>query len=601
MTAINRAKKLINTYIFCMTLAWRSSKLFTLSRLAGSSVTPLCVLASAFVIKHLLDILSAPQINNDRFNTVLLLLICGAAITAFRVVSQKLLSYATTIHNEIVLGELSLSILRKATNADIMLYDQAEYYDMLDIARNDTYAMTGIVWSAIDCVVSLFSFLAAAGILAGYNPLYALAVTCAALPSAFYGAKFMKLLYFNDLSQANNQRKQSYYFAIGSCKEYACDIRQFNLGDIFIKKYRAIFAEVLQSRRGILRLQSLFSCAWSLLPEIVVFVISVQVARNVLNAGLTVGDFTLYASLMAQVCANVLAFTQATSDLFQNALKVENIKRFEDFSAKKMKPGDKPIKSVETIEFKNVSFSYTDRSEKVLSKISFHVANQEKVALVGTNGAGKSTIVKLLLRLYDVDEGEILINGINIKEYNIDDLRNSIGVYFQNALNFIFPLRENIDPAEHKITQTDEMIRILTMCAGEDILKNVDRDLDMYLGKMFDEKGAELSFGQHQKVALARTLYKNASALVLDEPSSALDPEAEERVFQYLEAYCADKTTIFISHKLSNVNLADSIIFLENGRILEQGPRPKLIEADGRFAALYAAQAARFHDGRDGS
>lgn len=590
-----RLKRMLDAYMFCIMLSWRASKPYTLIRLVCNAVNPFSIIMASFILKYILDTFSSNSPIDERFRTIVVLLLCGFGVTLLRLIAREVQSYVAEIHGEMVRREISMSILRKSASADVSMYDSAEYYDALNMARNDTYAVSSVLWNVLECAVSLVSFIVSAAILTGQDWRYAAVIACASLPLAFYGTKFTKLLYGNDIEQAENYRKQWCMFYIGSVREYAGDVRQHRLGGVLLQKYRIIWAAMIKSRKSILRSQAVFLCVCAILPEFLIVMLSIHAAYGVLSSVLTIGSYTLVVSLMGQVCGNAESLARNVSIVFQNALKVENMKKFEDLADKKIASGDKAIKAVETIEFKHVSFSYTESSKKVLDDVSFTIANKERVALVGKNGSGKSTIIKLLLRFYDVTEGAILINGLDIKEYKIDDLRECFGVYFQNSLNYPFSLRENIDP--NCIGNSDiEMTRLLEQCVGQDIINSANNDLGVYIGKMYSDEGIELSQGQHQKLALTRTVFKNASALILDEPSSALDPEAEETIFRFLETYCKDKTTVFISHKLSNIYLADSVVFLEDGRVTEQGSKRDMLLEGGKFASLYAAQAARFSD-----
>ena len=251
---------------------------------------------------------------------------------------------------------------------------------------------------------------------------------------------------------------------------------------------------------------------------------------------------------------------------------------------------------IEQIEFRDVCFQYPGTNVPILDHVNFTIKNRETVVLVGKNGSGKSTLIKLLLRLYDTTSGMVLINGEDIRSYCLDDLYRCFGIYFQNAPNFSFTIRENIILNGSSNRETESRIRgLLLSCAGEDILRACHEDVDTYLTRIFSEDGIELSEGQHQKIAIVRALYQDASCLILDEPSSALDPEAEHRIFESLHQMAKEKLTLLTSHRFSNIDLADRIILLENGRILEDGTRDELLSRKGsRFAELYEYQAQKF-------
>jgi len=253
---------------------------------------------------------------------------------------------------------------------------------------------------------------------------------------------------------------------------------------------------------------------------------------------------------------------------------------------------------VESIEFEHVSFTYPGAKEPALEDVSFLLHRQEKVALVGLNGSGKSTLIKLLLRLYDPDNGVIRINGADIREYRLSELRANFSVYFQDMRNYCFTLRDNLtiaDEAQGNVEETAATALRNSCC--EDILNRAGRGLDTNLTRFFVADGIELSGGQHQKLALARALYRRHTALILDEPSSNLDPKAENEIFQALQELTQGKMTIFTSHRLSNVFLADRIIVLERGKIVEDGTQEELLRNKQRYAELFRYQQEKYKVG----
>jgi len=278
-------------------------------------------------------------------------------------------------------------------------------------------------------------------------------------------------------------------------------------------------------------------------------------------------------------------FSSSTLQIYDNKLKIENIKKLDAFQNSVIDSGDKILTTIETISFENISFTYPGSVVPALNNISFTLHKNEKVVLVGLNGSGKSTLIKLLLRMYEPSEGIIKINGSDIKEYKLLALRSNFSVYFQDMFNYNFTLRENFTIADDSHTDPDtKATNALKTAYAHDILEKSNKGMDTNITRLFDTEGIELSGGQHQKLALARALYRKHTALILDEPSSNLDPKAEHEIFTALKIFTDGKMTIFTSHRLSNVALANRILVLEKGQLVEDGTQEELIKNKDRYA-----------------
>lgn len=387
----------------------------------------------------------------------------------------------------------------------------------------------------------------------------------------------------------------SYLSNIASSRIYAMDIRLFNLGFYLKQKYSNIWNSFYAIRKSAIKKRTMFTIFFNLLPDVYIGMIMIWLVTEIMAGVRTIGEYTLYTGLTGQLAVCLFSIIAVITNVYEDRMKIENIQKFNDIEEKITNDGKKILTGNIVIEFRDVSFGYPGTDKRILSKINFSIKSKEKVCIVGVNGAGKSTIVKLLLRFYDVSEGEIIINGHNIKEYDIGSLRKCFSSFFQSIVNYSFTLRDNIkiSDLENEHLTESEVLEALRKSDALNIVDGFQHGLDQYITKLFDEEGAELSEGQYQKIALARTFYRNCSAMILDEPSASLDPEAEYNLFRYLEEFCKDKTTIFTSHRLSNIHLADNIIFLENGTV-DKDTHIELMRRNKRYATLYHYQADKY-------
>jgi ABC-type multidrug transport system fused ATPase/permease subunit len=555
-------------------------------------------IAAAFVGKHMLDLLSgaggaAAWLPSNETEALTLLFGGLFVIALVRMAGQKAVQYSQAMQSEMLNGEIALSMMQRSLNADLEYFDNPAYYDRLQSASQDSMSVSHILWNVLSCISSGVSFAGAFIILYTAGPLYGVVMMAAAIPSSIAAAKYTKLLYRLNLEQVNEHRQMYYCRHIASDKAYAQDMRLFGAGGLLRDKYRGIWAQLFGKRRDMTRKRTLSTGLLACLPEIIVVLIGVDIAFKVLGGTHTVGDYALFTGLAGQLWASVNMFSSSALQIYDNKLKIENIKRLDDFTNRVADNGTRDLSSVESLGFEGVGFTYPGAAVPALQGISFTLRKHEKTVLVGLNGSGKSTLVKLMLRMYEPDTGVIRINGVDIKEYKLSELRRNFSVYFQDMHNYGFTLRENFAVADGG--QTDARIEeALAAAYCGDISEKAAKGLDTYLMRLYDKSGIELSGGQHQKLALARAFFRRHTALILDEPSSNLDPKAEHEVFEALKKLTDGKLTLFTSHRLSNVTLADRILVLENGRLLEDGTQEELMKNKHRYAELFELQKSKY-------
>ena len=632
---------------WCFGLTWKTSKFYTIIRILIDIITPLIAIAAAFIGKNIIDLLSGTDINwfyrlysnyiNISLQTSLFILLgLLATLSILRLGLQKITQYSQSMQSELINCEISIDMMTRISNADLEHFDNPEYYDRLQSATQDTMIVSHIVWNVMSSLSATVSFIGAFVVLIASNPIYGFLMIAAAIPASIAAARYTKLIYMLSLEQVNEHRQMYYCQYMVSEKRFAQELRLFDAGEMLIDKYRRIWQNLFVKRKGITRKRTVSTGLLECLPELIVIYIGIDIALGILGNRNTVGDYVLFTGMATQLRMAISMFTNSSLQIYDNKLKIENIRKLDNFSSnivdndnnndigteplvngaesKPLVNGTEPlinsintIDTIDTIEFKNVSFTYPNTSVKALDNINFTLNKNEKVVLVGLNGSGKSTLIKLLLRMYEPSSGSILINGKNIRDYKLKDLRANFSVYFQDMFNFNFTLRENFTIADGADDYAKDNIddnwnkekehkayEALKNAFALDIIEKTSKGMETSITRLFDPNGIELSGGQHQKLALARALYRRNTALILDEPASNLDPLAEHEIFNALKTLTDGKMTIFTSHRLSNVSLADRILVLEKGCIIEDGTQEDLLKNKNRYAELFGYQKEKY-------
>ena len=583
---------------WCLGLSWQTSKFYTSARISAEILIPVLTIVVAIIGRSVINVL-AGQAEYTFDNNYVLLVLLGALclIAIIRRLSQNVVQYYSLMHDDMMNAKIAAIIMEQALKADTEYFDNPKYYDKLNSANRDSYAINSVVWNSISIVSSSISFIIALIVLSQMSLLYGIAMVIASIPASIVASKFTKTLYSLSLEQINGLRQMGYIQSISSDRAYTQELRLFNVGERLKDRYRRIWKDLFDTRRKASRKRTIFVSILECLPEMVVALISIDLAFSVMAGSATVGDYSLFVGLTAQLWGSISMLSVSAMQMYDNRMQLDNFKSISDFTNRVKDNGKLVLDDVTSIEYNGVSFSYPGTVEKALNDLNVSLIKSEKTAIVGLNGSGKSTLIKLLLRLYEPDEGLILINGVDIREYTIESLRANFSVYFQEMRNLSFTLRDNFryaDECADENSMERKARNSLNASGGADILAKCSSGLDTNITRFFSDDGIELSVGQHQKLALARALYRRHNVLILDEPSSNLDPKAEHEVFKKLKELTDGKMTLFTSHRLTNTFMADRIIVLEKGKVIEDGTQGELLRNKHRFAELYKYQADKF-------
>lgn len=510
-------------------------------------------------------------------------------------------TYIRQVASKNVLKQINNKIFEKAISLDVACYEDPEFYNKYQRATDVlSYGFFDSVCSAITGIIgAVIALCLVIGTVTAINPVYLLFL----LPVAFvFVVEVFKsrLVYKRDKEMTTNNRIKAYIQRTVFLKDFSKDMRTSNIFAVLMLRFRAAIDSNVKILRAYGVKLFLYSAVSTLFGEFIPIIGTYAFAgyQFVFTKALTVSAFSVVVSSINSVREATLRIAQNFEALSRFAFYFQNMREFLDFESKVVS-GNEQCVEFESLEFKNVSFRYPSAKKNSLSDISFTIRKGETVALVGANGAGKSTLVKLLLRFYDVTEGEILLNGKNIRQYELGSLRRLFGAVFQDYRNFALSVNENIICRE---CDDDDRIKAEEALKQSGVWEKISTFTDKgdtVLTREFEKEGAGLSGGENQKLSVARLFAKDFSFAVLDEPSSALDPIAEYKMYESLIKVTKGKTVLYISHRLSSAVLSDRIIVLDSGRIAEEGSHTELMHRDGIYSRMFALQASSYNGERE--
>jgi ATP-binding cassette subfamily B protein len=583
-------------------LVWDIQPVFTVQLGVLNVAQGFLPAATAYVGKLLIDgVLAAIHLGGARGTTTF---VVWMVIAQFGIQGlSSLLSTWSNIVQQLLQERASYSIqllvMEKANTLDLSFFEDARFYDSLQQAQSEAASRpVGMISQTFGLGRTIVTFVSLLAVLTHLAWWVALLALLAPVPAFFANVKYGWWGYQLMRRQSPLRREMSYYGALMTTDTYNKEIKLFTLGDFFIGLYRRLSTQFYDQARGIVLPRYLASFGWGLASLLANGLVYLYVALQAVARLITLGDLTFYTQAALGLGSAFQNLLSGLSSTYENNLFVNTLFDFLAYQPKITSPPDglKPTGDGLEVEFRHVSFSYPGREAAgpALRDVSFTIHPGEAIALVGRNGAGKTTVVKLLTRLYDPDAGQILVNGHDIKEYDLAALRARIGVIFQDYVTYYLTAARNIGVG--RVEAIDDRWGVTAAAAksgADDVVAKLPEGYDTMLGKWF-EQGQQLSGGEWQKIALARAFMRDAQLLILDEPTSSLDPQAEYEVFARFRELTAGKSAVFISHRFSTVRLANRIIVLENGGVLEEGTHAELVARGGRYAELFALQAEAY-------
>lgn len=515
-------------------------------------------------------------------------------LAVFSEIMNRSITLIDSLLGDLFSNKSSEQLMQHAARLDLYQFEDAEFYDKLELARRQTNGRTILLSQVLTQMQEIVTVVSLGAGLIYFNFWLILILILAVVPSFLGETHFNQRTYSLTRSWTPERRELDYLRYIGASDETAKEIKIFNLADFLVERFRTIADKYYHANKSIATKRAIWGICLSAVGTLAYYGAYVFIIIQTVGGLITVGTLTFLAGSFNRMRSMLQNIMNRFSKIAQEALYLEDYFAFLDLdpqitSIKNHLPFPTQIK--EGFVFENVSFKYPNAEKYAIKDLSFHLRPNEKLALVGENGAGKTTLVKLLARLYEPTKGRILLDGQALNQYSLSDLRYNIGIIFQDYIKFQMKAAENI--AIGNIPKIEELPTIKTAARkslADTVVKDLPEEYEQMLGKRF-EKGIELSGGQWQKVALARAYMRDAQLLILDEPTSALDARAEHEVFQRFAELIEGKAAVLISHRFSTVRMADRILFLEYGQLLELGSHEELLAQNGKYAELFKLQA----------
>jgi ATP-binding cassette, subfamily B, bacterial len=579
-------------------IVWQSGPGVVIFGLVARLFASLLPLALLWIPKLIVDAIVHSRVAGQPVSPRLWWLV--AAEFSFAVLGgilARAIDYSDSLLADKYTRYVSIQVMKHAAELDLIAYEDPVFYDRLERARVQATDRLGMIQQIGRLIQLVITTVTLSVTIIFYSPWLMLLLIAGVLPAFVGESHFAFLGYAKNFRQTPVRRQLDYLRSVGGSKEAAKELKLFGLSKFLTQRFTTLSDGIYNENVALSRGRLISGAFLSVIAFMGYYSAYVFVIWRTVTGVYSIGLWYLLSGAILQASSNLQQIFSTLSGIADQALFLTDLLAFFEMQPTiRSKPNAlaAPRPMVRGFEFRDVSFRYPGNPRLVLDRLNFRLDTRERLALIGENGQGKTTIVKLITRLYDPTKGQILLDGVDLREYSLEDLYREIGVIFQDFMRYEMTARENI--AVGRIEELDNLEALRQAARkslADEVIGQLPHRFEQMLGRRFDG-GVDLSGGEWQKIALARAYLRDAQLLILDEPTASLDARSEFEVFQRFAELTAQKMALFISHRFSTVRMADRIMVLESGRIVEQGSHQQLVALGGRYAAMFEMQAASY-------
>lgn len=596
---IEDIKSLFSIIAFCMKISFKTSKLYFILNIvicAFKAAIPFALIyMNSRTIAYIMECIIGDKTRNEMIKGYAFLVVIALFLNVSDNALQSVSMYIRRMYTEHINSQIKVDIMRKSAFLEMKYFDSPDFFDTLNDVNYNSHMiseMAFVIFEFFRIIVQLTVAFVNIVVWKWFAPII---IIITYVPAMIVKRKEINSEYLFQKDNMKYDRQLYYVTDIAVDRDFSSDVKMYGLFPELKRKYSKVWREMFYKKRKMIRKYTVLAVLFDCLPYIVMSGFLVILGISVLDGKMTVQSYSYINGLLYQFGPLILAVIIYYGTIFDSKIRLKNFMSFMNMTTEEENDtGEEFTGSRFELEFRNVYFRYNEKSDYVLNDLSFKINSDKTYALVGVNGCGKTSIIKLMLRFYEPTSGEILINGKNIKDYSISSIRKLFSPMFQKYNNYAFTVKEDIylSDIENK-TDDKKAVSSAVQSGADEFVSEFDEKYDTYLTRQFED-GVDLSGGQWQKIALSRTIFRNSVMYILDEPSSALDAESEDELFMSFDKLFERSGAIMVSHRLSNVKNCDSIIVIDDGRVLEEGTHDYLMEHPHKYAHMFQLQANKY-------